>query len=200
VTGTNADGGTATVAVSSSINFGAFDQGVMSVGGNVSITAGGNISDLAVSLPTTRLGGAGDVGSTSPTASVSTPALTVNTVGGGNPPSPPGVAIGLPTIIGPNTGALTMSNNVAGASQAAVQPPAPSSNNDRPSIIIVEVLGYGEDNGTGTTAGGYEISNAKMSVSRVTISSKIRRIAFKCWAQEISRSKRHNDLLMREES
>ncbi|VWB14867.1 filamentous hemagglutinin outer membrane protein [Burkholderia lata] len=36
-----------------SIDFGAFDQGVMSVGGNVSISAGGNISDLAVSLPTT---------------------------------------------------------------------------------------------------------------------------------------------------
>ncbi|KLU24892.1 filamentous hemagglutinin [Caballeronia mineralivorans PML1(12)] len=36
-----------------SINFGAFDQGVMSVGGNVSVSAGGNISDLAVSLPTT---------------------------------------------------------------------------------------------------------------------------------------------------
>lgn len=36
-----------------SIDFGAFDQGVMSVGGNISVSAGGNISDLAVSLPTT---------------------------------------------------------------------------------------------------------------------------------------------------
>ncbi|MEW6438573.1 MAG: filamentous hemagglutinin family protein [Pseudomonadota bacterium] len=36
-----------------SINFGAFDQGVMSVGGNVSIAAGGDIANLAVSLPTT---------------------------------------------------------------------------------------------------------------------------------------------------
>jgi filamentous hemagglutinin family protein len=36
-----------------SIDFGAFDQGVMSSGGNISISAGGNISDLAVSLPTT---------------------------------------------------------------------------------------------------------------------------------------------------
>jgi filamentous hemagglutinin family protein len=36
-----------------SIDFGAFDQGVMSVGGNVSVSAGGNITDLAVSLPTT---------------------------------------------------------------------------------------------------------------------------------------------------
>ncbi|MEW6438757.1 MAG: filamentous hemagglutinin family protein [Pseudomonadota bacterium] len=37
----------------SSINFGAFDQGIMSVGGNVVISAGGNITNLAVSLPTT---------------------------------------------------------------------------------------------------------------------------------------------------
>ncbi len=36
-----------------SIDFGAFGQGVMSVGGNVSVSAGGTISDLAVSLPTT---------------------------------------------------------------------------------------------------------------------------------------------------
>ena len=36
-----------------SIDFGEFDQGVMSAGGNVSVSAGGNISDLAVSLPTT---------------------------------------------------------------------------------------------------------------------------------------------------
>ncbi|MEW6435625.1 MAG: filamentous hemagglutinin family protein [Pseudomonadota bacterium] len=36
-----------------SINFGAFDQGVMSVGGNVTIAAGGDITNLAVSLPTT---------------------------------------------------------------------------------------------------------------------------------------------------
>jgi hypothetical protein len=33
------------------VNFGAFDQGVLSLGGNVSVTAGGNVSDLAVSLP-----------------------------------------------------------------------------------------------------------------------------------------------------
>ncbi|MGK8205922.1 filamentous hemagglutinin family protein [Burkholderia cenocepacia] len=56
-----------------SINFGAFDQGVMSVGGNVSVSAGGNITDLAVSLPTTWFlthDGAGNA--------------AVNTVGGGN--------------------------------------------------------------------------------------------------------------------
>jgi hypothetical protein len=47
--------------VRSSIDFGAFGQGVMSVGGNVSINAGGNISDLAVSLPTTwYLNGSGN--------------------------------------------------------------------------------------------------------------------------------------------
>jgi hypothetical protein len=35
------------------VNFGSFDQGIMSVGGNVTVRAGGNINDLAVSLPTT---------------------------------------------------------------------------------------------------------------------------------------------------
>ncbi|CAB3748140.1 filamentous haemagglutinin family protein [Paraburkholderia solisilvae] len=59
--------------VQTSINFGAFDQGVMSVGGNVSISAGGNISDLAVSLPTTWY-----------LTNANTSSPTVNTVGGGN--------------------------------------------------------------------------------------------------------------------
>ncbi len=35
-----------------SIDFGGFDQGVMSVGGNVSVAAGGNVTALSVSLPT----------------------------------------------------------------------------------------------------------------------------------------------------
>ncbi|CAI8695720.1 Filamentous hemagglutinin [Burkholderia sp. IT-111MI5] len=63
----------ATQTVQTSINFGAFDQGVLSAGGNVSVSAGGNISDLSVSLPTTwYLTGA------------NTDSPTVNTVGGGN--------------------------------------------------------------------------------------------------------------------
>lgn len=49
----NVAGGIVAPLTKSSIDFGVFDQGVMSVGGNVSIRAGGNISDLAVSLPTT---------------------------------------------------------------------------------------------------------------------------------------------------
>ncbi|WP_346778763.1 filamentous haemagglutinin family protein [Burkholderia sp. Ac-20353] len=62
-----------TQTVQTSINFGAFDQGVMSVGGNVSVTAGGNITDLAVSLPTTWY-----------LTNANTDTPTVNTVGGGN--------------------------------------------------------------------------------------------------------------------
>ncbi len=56
-----------------SIDFGAFDQGVMSVGGNVSVSAGGNITNLAVSLPTTWY-----------LTNINTDNPTVNTVGGGN--------------------------------------------------------------------------------------------------------------------
>jgi filamentous hemagglutinin family protein len=59
--------------IQTSIDFGAFDQGVMSVGGNVSISAGGNITDLAVSLPTTWY-----------LTNTNTDNPTVNTVGGGN--------------------------------------------------------------------------------------------------------------------
>ena len=54
----------------SSIDFANFDQGVMSTGGNVTITAGGNISDLSVSLPTTFYANAADT--------------AITTVGGGN--------------------------------------------------------------------------------------------------------------------
>ncbi|MGC1549558.1 MAG: filamentous hemagglutinin family protein [Rhodanobacter sp.] len=54
----------------SSINFANFDQGVMSAGGNVSVSAGGNISDLSVSLPTTWYVNAGGT--------------SITTVGSGN--------------------------------------------------------------------------------------------------------------------
>jgi filamentous hemagglutinin family protein len=87
--GTNSNGNPASFAESSSINFGAFDQGVMSVGGNVSIDAGGNISDLAVSLPTTwyltASGSRAPVTSLTVTNGVAaSQGLTVNTIGGGN--------------------------------------------------------------------------------------------------------------------
>ncbi|KAG8148901.1 filamentous haemagglutinin family protein [Burkholderia catarinensis] len=63
----------ATQTVQTSINFGTFDQGVLSAGGNVSVSAGGNISDLSVSLPTTWW-----------LTGTKTDTPTVNTVGGGN--------------------------------------------------------------------------------------------------------------------
>nr|WP_246641981.1 filamentous haemagglutinin family protein [Paraburkholderia edwinii] len=58
--------------VQTSINFGSFDQGVLSAGGNVNVSAGGNISDLAVSLPTTWYRTSTDL------------SAPVTTVGGGN--------------------------------------------------------------------------------------------------------------------
>jgi filamentous hemagglutinin family protein len=61
---------TGNTASSSSINFANFDQGVMSAGGNVVVTAGGNISDLSVSLPTTWYANA--------------TGTAITTVGGGN--------------------------------------------------------------------------------------------------------------------
>jgi hypothetical protein len=58
-----------------------------------------------------------------------------------------GTATGLPIVQAPNLGALTAASNTAGASQAAVAAPTSSGNNERPSIIIVEVLGYGGGEG-----------------------------------------------------
>jgi hypothetical protein len=59
-----------------------------------------------------------------------------------------GKVTGLPTVVAPNVAAVTAANNVAGAStnvanEFARQQAAPSPTPGGPSIIIVEVLGYG---------------------------------------------------------
>lgn len=65
--------GCTSAQTASSLNFGMFDQGVLSAGGNVSVHAGGSITGLSVSVPTTWSLGTDGNGNT-----------VVNTYGGGN--------------------------------------------------------------------------------------------------------------------
>ncbi|HEX3505529.1 MAG TPA: filamentous hemagglutinin family protein [Xanthobacteraceae bacterium] len=53
-----------------------------------------------------------------------------------------GTITGLPTYSGPSMGALTTASNVAGAQQIAL-PAQSDANKDRPSIVIVEFVGFG---------------------------------------------------------
>ncbi|WP_198135168.1 filamentous haemagglutinin family protein [Rhodopseudomonas palustris] len=63
-----------------------------------------------------------------------------------------GTSTGLPTVQGPPVAALTAANNVAGAATPAAS--GPSQNNDRPSIILVEFLGFGGGDGSGQPGSG----------------------------------------------
>jgi hypothetical protein len=58
-----------------------------------------------------------------------------------------GAAVGLPTVQGPPVAALTTASNQTAATQQAAAPPA-DSNSDRPSVILVEFLGFGGESGS----------------------------------------------------
>jgi hypothetical protein len=62
-----------------------------------------------------------------------------------------GVTVGIPTTAAPPVGALTASNNTAGAAAKTAETPRQSGAGDQASIIIVEFLGFGGGNDDGAT-------------------------------------------------
>jgi Filamentous haemagglutinin family outer membrane protein len=54
-----------------------------------------------------------------------------------------GATVGIPTVVGPNIGALTTASNATGAAAKTAEPSKSDGGRDTPSVIIVEVLGYG---------------------------------------------------------
>jgi len=63
-----------------------------------------------------------------------------------------GVARGIPTVQAPNVGALTSASGVAGAAAKTAEAPMSRDAEARPSIIMVEVVGYGGGEGGDTPA------------------------------------------------
>ncbi|MEI9916065.1 MAG: filamentous hemagglutinin family protein [Methylovirgula sp.] len=138
--------GNPTSGLSSSINFAAFDQGVMSAGGNVSMMAKGDIDELSVSLPTTWY--------------LSDNNTMVNTLGGGNlTVSAGGDILGGTYFVARGTGSLTAGGEIGSAFNLSTTVSG-SSGSFSVTTPMAPLLGYQNTNWTVTARQDADIGGA----------------------------------------
>jgi hypothetical protein len=78
-----------------------------------------------------------------------------------------GSSSGIPTVSVPNIGAMTSGSNTAGAAVRTADAPTASGNQDRASVFIVEVTGYGGGDGQNQpSADGDQTSDDQSSDKR----------------------------------
>ncbi|MCK9919220.1 filamentous hemagglutinin family protein [Microbacteriaceae bacterium K1510] len=97
-----------------------------------------------------------------------------------------GTTTGIPTVQAPNIGGLTQASNAAGAAAQQATSPAQNGNTAQPSIIIVEVLGFGgeenapqrrqeEQRRSGLDRQGYDPNSAFKLIGNGTLSEEQQR-------------------------
>ena len=157
-------------------------------GGNINLTSTGGAISI-VSGAVLNVGDLADVGAPNQNAAGT---LTLAAPIGG-------VAIAAGALHGEGVDAASSGSFVLDTNSLSTSAPqnydatSPQSSSSKSSVMAAEM-------GLAVKANSHQISNARTAVSRATIESKTRKIASKYWVPEISRSRRHGDWPMKDES